>query len=647
MRLPLALFLLLSGGAANADILFLDMNDGPMEVAAAQRAAAKRGEKLIVWPESSPEVKALEVQVRAARTRFVSAERACVASSPESSACGTNMEAASNAYSALASKLEEVKPRFDERQLAKALQEQSKQGVKVSSVIISGHDGNGMFSGVNGGIGSKGIKEAFAKVPSLRDGVRSIGLWGCYTTTMGQVEGNWKHVFPNSSLVAGYDGSAPANTRLASATYLEDVLAREAQLLKITDRNELNKAFRSLRNVTATHASLCLNHDLFVSVDGKPTSISEELGACKPSAKDEQSEAKMNCYLNGEEGCTDVPSTTGAGPLREFYNSLQASSHCDETLRKMSINRPSRDVLIRLIFDKQVRANFKENFKDELNYLDEMLEKLNAPKEMRFVGLDKMTRKNFLDQVKALKSYLNERYKALNQIEDPAARELAMGDYEELTSAQRALSALGSLSPGEIPFGWVEPNATEKSEGYSIPAIKNLRYTKQMSAARMQLFKLKDEAIKSSGANSQALAAAEAQQAAANRAYDDFEPANRNSRMSAADEKKYEELRKVSDAAYEAYVREANAYRRPGLVKYSNELKQEITSLKAQKTPEAVLEVYEKALRDVQREIEPTNNLGTWPTPLPNAGGDRVVIPQRPPADMPEEIDADDARGTQ
>ncbi len=85
--------------------------------------------------------------------------------------------------------------------------------------------------------------DAFAEYPELKENIRSLHLWGCYTTTIGSIEINWKKAFPNVALLTGYDGIAPANDKPANWALLEDVLAKEKQLIEAGDTKKLKRSF--------------------------------------------------------------------------------------------------------------------------------------------------------------------------------------------------------------------------------------------------------------------------------------------------------------------------------------------------------------------------------------------------------------------
>ncbi len=71
MKHVLIILIFFLGMSAQADVLFVDLNNSPTEVEAAERAAEARGERLIVFPELSDETLH---QIKAARAMVTGAQ---------------------------------------------------------------------------------------------------------------------------------------------------------------------------------------------------------------------------------------------------------------------------------------------------------------------------------------------------------------------------------------------------------------------------------------------------------------------------------------------------------------------------------------------------------------------------------------------
>jgi hypothetical protein len=386
-------FLIFTSINLQADILFIDTNNSPKEIEAAQKAAQKRGEKLIVFPEMRKEF--------------------------------TNDEF--NAY----------------------LKKMDSEGKKLSSVVLSGHNGNGHFSGNFGEMTSKSLSDSFKSVPNLVSGVRSMMLWGCYTTTLGSIQNFWKKSFPQLELLAGFDGIAPANDKKAGWEYLEDVLVQEKKITQTKDEAALKKAFKGLSQINVMNAALCTSEN-FTS-HKKTFKISEAYKAC--SNISDQIQNEFMCYYNAtEERCKNVPANTSSGELRKIYNLVQDNYHCNgaTALDGQRIILPNPDTIIRLIFFENVKKN-TQKLLGEINFstkLNDILKTINADKSLNWPDdISKMSRQEILGKLNNLKTFVLGK-------SIPAHLSPESSYLKSLVFTLDIL--LGSLEL--VPFAMVEPN---------------------------------------------------------------------------------------------------------------------------------------------------------------------------------------------
>src|SRR5690606_38943504 len=116
------------------------------EVEAARAAAAKRGERLIVIPVLTS---GLRERLERADANLAKAKRAMESSckgGSSSSSCRDATRAHSRAESQLKA-VEKKLPQANARNLANAFARLKKMKFNLTSVIISGHDGNGKYYG--------------------------------------------------------------------------------------------------------------------------------------------------------------------------------------------------------------------------------------------------------------------------------------------------------------------------------------------------------------------------------------------------------------------------------------------------------------------------------------------------------------------
>ena len=197
MKFSLLLMLLLIS-SVHAQIIFLDINDNPLEKKSAIEAANKAGKKIIVYPEVSElfsKDKAFEILKK---------------NPPE-------------------------------------------------SLFISGHDGGGSFSGDrNESFSIEDLNTLVDENPRISDNLRVLGLLGCNTANHSQIL-NWKQTFPNISFVAGYDGTAPSGTKPAGWHYIQDIILKTDDILKETDETKLKNIFQNFRDINYLAATLYID----------------------------------------------------------------------------------------------------------------------------------------------------------------------------------------------------------------------------------------------------------------------------------------------------------------------------------------------------------------------------------------------------
>ncbi|QDK46358.1 hypothetical protein DOM22_14875 [Bdellovibrio sp. ZAP7] len=442
-----------SATTAHADILFLNVNDSGREIDAAMKAAKARGEKLIVLPQPTDPVLFQKAKINLDEKmniyRKCQDKGASDCSIERKNALAANREAKKYRTSISATSLKS--------ELAKI----KNSGTKLTSLVVSGHDGNGYFGGNNGELSERAIASAFAAQAPVGDGIRSMMLWGCYTANIGSLSSNWKKTLPNVELIAGYDGIAPLADKPANWQYLTDVLVKEKNLTAIKDANQLKKALNGLDGTNLLNASICVgdnfaSHKLALNLRDAKNLCEGALAAVTPT---------YTCYLHAEPNCENPPANTGASELRTAYNKLQDARHClelEENRPFEEVRRlPSPDTLIRLIHFKTVKANFMELNPDYLSSLNNLLKRVGAPEDLMWGDLEKMTRAEILNKLNKTNDYLSEK----SSTPGP--------DYPEvsaLVAGTRGLQrVLGDLL---VPFAWVEPSADTNTPSMRVAGEK-------------------------------------------------------------------------------------------------------------------------------------------------------------------------------
>ena len=127
---------------------------------------------------------------------------------------------------------------------AKALLENT----SFSTLILSGHNGGGHISGDNGSIGIDEVYNTLKKTPGKIKNLNTLLLLGCNTGNQSQMT-KWKSRFPNLDIIAGYDGTAPAQDKPAGLSYIREIITKGDDLIAIGDEKKLERELRKLEHI--------------------------------------------------------------------------------------------------------------------------------------------------------------------------------------------------------------------------------------------------------------------------------------------------------------------------------------------------------------------------------------------------------------
>ncbi len=453
--------LLFSTWSAWANILFLDMNNSPKEIEAAAEAAKNSKRELVVYPvvpqKVRSEITALDGKInKLMRTR----DKKC--KKMDSDFC---KKTADEIGAKLKQREEMAKPyKFSKEGLLSFLEEQKKSGKTFPSVVVSGHDGTGSFSGHFGRVGDEELAKIFAQA-NIHQDVRTFHLWGCYTTSPGSLMLNWKKHFPNISLFTGYDGRAPLNDKPAGWSYLKGVLEKEPALLEVENAKKLQAILKKIpgaNQVTSAiyscddYASLTEAYN-FQDMGEKCEKFKEQLLA---------DEDTYQCYLkSSREECFDPPANTGRSPLRDYYELTQKAVACRSFSEDPIFRNLSRDQAIRLIFFREVVNNFSRIYEKEIRESNEILKSLGAPSDVLLENPEKLTRKELLEKMEKLLAFLQSQSFDLALQAKPGEFGEREAKLYALRNFHRGLtSTLMDLSSGCVPFNWTEPHKDDLSQ---------------------------------------------------------------------------------------------------------------------------------------------------------------------------------------
>ncbi len=339
-------------------MMFVDMNNAGLEIAAAQRAACARGQKLVVIPANHRQYDQLTNVVQ----NDMKAYERCLGGSG-------NCERQKATYLASFTRLETYKQSIPgvSDQIRQQLNDLKTAGGKVVNFTISGHDGGGTYSGHKGEISRAYLHEIFQGYPEV-NGVKSVLLLGCYTTVPNEVM-HWKTIFPNGKLIAGYDGVAPASDKVTGHNYLEDILRKESTILAQADQTRLDRFLRNnIRGLSIMNAGVYAelecredNNKFFYGLDdrGRRTR-SMDIKECDDKRDVvREIQTSITKYYSGE---LEPPLDSRNGELRRIYNLGRRYEHCGAYLDlEFSMTQA-----FNLLFYDGVKKNFAKYYADDL-----------------------------------------------------------------------------------------------------------------------------------------------------------------------------------------------------------------------------------------------------------------------------------------
>lgn len=442
IKTTLALSVLAFASLARADILFLDLNDAKMEIDAARKAAAARGEQLIVIPKETDRTQASAASLK--------------------------------------------------REIARL-------NVPLSSVIISGHDGNGRFSGSREGrsidMTVEEMRDAISSNPNAMKDVRSVLLWGCRTTNIGSIDTHWKGIFPNVGVFAGFDGRGPSKIRDANHRYLEDFLRVDRELIQARDKNTMEKLVNGIGGFNVTASSICTDKFMVTPTGPGSKAAARDIGAIRRDCSPQLPEMKkglevFNCYRNARGtlrlgnrtlNCANPPANavnqdpacnTGevaayesesCNPLGVFHQVLSSKMQCRaywEEIRDDVVVPEPHSIQMLLNFDN-FKANLGRLHREELTKIDQMLADVGAPANLRVGNLAQLSRAEIIKRLGDLQVFLG----------GPNTPDIDSPKAVQMDQLREATTELSQVISGleKAPPEWYEPNSSAPA-----PSLKNV-----------------------------------------------------------------------------------------------------------------------------------------------------------------------------
>lgn len=459
-------------------MLMVNMNYSLAELDAAKSVARNRGQELVLVPpeeDMRPGDNASQARTKLKKelqkiypdygynemTALLDNVAAYGAGVLENPAAREKIKPAAVKYQAAAREIQEIEKKREriDVQISAKLSELKAAGKTVDSLIISGHsNGSAIFGETDHVLTQKEIMKLRSDHPEAFLRARHVMLLGCYTTTeIARV--SWREIFPNATLIAGFDGQSPGRYLKESRDFVTGVLGTADRLDKENfarsaphTKEVVDKALRALESVRNTNSA----------IDYCTYGIE---GIAKRKAKCDDQWLTYPYFRRDIEArflgpdATEEPLPGGQGPLRAFYTSLQQLCPVEnatvaippdrrEEFKAMRIHDKERT--LRLLFWGNVQKNYGVYHAKEIKELEARMKAAGVVAPLP--NLDGLQgRKKFLSEVKELVREISKKREVVN--EDPKPElELA----EILADLQLLYEPLFYLSAEAIPHNWVE-----------------------------------------------------------------------------------------------------------------------------------------------------------------------------------------------
>ncbi len=398
---------------ASADILFIDTNNSPEEIAAAKKGADARGEKLVVVPTRTPEqqkvldqIHQYELQIAVAtkegtvawremdqfRTQLQNEQQKGHPNQARVNQLNALIDAAyakmQKADEAAQSKIDPIIAKektlihkvnlsvsSDEiRQVVKSHHDQKKP---FSTIVFSGHHDSAAFSGILGSISKDDVVNTFKTWPDMAGGVKSgLGL-GCYSATPAENEW-WRKSFPKIQLIAGFDAGGPAASQPANRAFIEDFLTKDASIRKVGENKQtehnlhlISGMVHDLNGFDGMNTAVCTK-DIYIGRNTGEFDVTKATTLCTQKDLDALQKVypRVTTMVLSAESKENPPCDGQHSWLRDYYNSLRGHQHCANPVEKLGYDYiplvDDADAVIRLIDFQEVYENFKIYYKNQL-----------------------------------------------------------------------------------------------------------------------------------------------------------------------------------------------------------------------------------------------------------------------------------------
>jgi hypothetical protein len=384
-------------------IIMYDLNYIFQEVEAARKAACEKGKKFIVLPHGYETHKKNGLLREKIYRNNSWAQKSCRGTSPEAKRkCSKNMRIYKETADILRAE-QRLLPELSKDSVKKSLEKMAGENLEINSIVLSGHDGSGSFYGKAGRTDKRALitalNLAYKDKDHLLDNLNSVYLWGCYTSTRGEVNA-WSKLVDSLKVVAGFSGSGPSIGKEASNDSLYDIMTSEDDFYALESAKDVERNLLSIKGInyllSGIYLKTCNEKEFYLRRFKDPNNRKRTIHEfdenfmsehyCKKDSTKKAQKELYDEFMQYFDGKLPIPKDTQNGALRRIYNSARANSFCREQVSdKRYLLDPDKVGL--LLFFEGVKENFYDSFKAVIDEAAKELEK--APlSEFDFIGYD-------------------------------------------------------------------------------------------------------------------------------------------------------------------------------------------------------------------------------------------------------------------
>lgn len=249
----------------------------------------------------------------------------------------------------------------------------------ITTFVFSGHHGNNVFSGVTGELAVESFAKVLTLYPNVLESTSKLILRGCYTVTATTIlpDSPWRNIFPNVSLIMGFEKKAWDDAKPMSYEFISEALAWNPKKVYTLRPALLEGQFRAIPHQSTTALGIWGKHTtaplsgLFLSTENGfnrrlTRTIEQHVRQCDLNYDVKQyHKAVVREFASGER---PIPNDSSVGDLREAYDFFSTQSHCFRMSAKWIDDRHSSASLLdgknslrylmTLLFFNNIKNNF-------------------------------------------------------------------------------------------------------------------------------------------------------------------------------------------------------------------------------------------------------------------------------------------------